>query len=70
MMGKKSELLVNLHCFSNYLKYLRNFEKRSKLTKNCDKIGVHLLNGELMQLLTLCPCLPSTCIQTEFRYLQ
>ena len=37
MMGessaKKFEFLVNLNHFS---KYLRNFEKRSKLTKNSD----------------------------------
>ena len=33
---KKSEFLVNLDHFSKYLKYLRNFEKRSKLTKNSD----------------------------------
>ena len=40
MMGessaKKSEFLVNLDRFSKYLKYLRNFEKWSKLTKNSD----------------------------------
>ena len=40
MMGEssafttQSEFLVNLNCFSKYLKYLRNLEKRSKLTKN------------------------------------
>ena len=34
--AKKSEFLVNLDRFSKYLKYLRNFEKRSKLTKNSD----------------------------------
>ena len=33
---KKSEFFVNLDYFSKYLKYLRNFEKRSKLTKNSD----------------------------------
>ena len=33
---KKFEFLVNLDYFSKYLKYLRNFEKRSKLTKNSD----------------------------------
>ena len=33
---KKFEFLVNLDQFSKYLKYLRNFEKRSKLTKNSD----------------------------------
>ena len=27
---------VHLDCFSKYLKYLRNFEERSKLTKNSD----------------------------------
>ena len=40
MMGapraKKSEFLVNLDRFSKYLKYLRNFERRSKLPKNSD----------------------------------
>jgi hypothetical protein len=34
--AKKSEFLVNLDHFSKYLKYLRNFEKWSKLTKNSD----------------------------------
>jgi hypothetical protein len=34
--AKKSEFLVNSDRFSKYLKYLRNFEKRSKLTKNSD----------------------------------
>ena len=33
MVGKKSECLVNLDRFSNFLKY---FEKQSKLTKNSD----------------------------------
>jgi hypothetical protein len=28
--AKKSEILVHLDHFSKYLKYLRNFEKRSK----------------------------------------
>jgi hypothetical protein len=32
--AKKFDLLVNLDRFSKYLKYLRNFEKQSKLTKN------------------------------------
>ena len=42
MMGesaKKSKFLVNLDRFSKYLKYLRNFEKRSKLTQNSDFFG-------------------------------
>jgi hypothetical protein len=34
--AKKSEFLLNSDLFSKYLKYLRNFEKRSKLTKNSD----------------------------------
>jgi hypothetical protein len=37
--AKKSEFLVNLDRFSKYLKYLRNFEKRFKLTKNSDFFG-------------------------------
>ena len=37
--AKKSEFLVNLDRFSKYLKYLRNFEKQSKLTKNFDFFG-------------------------------
>ena len=85
--AKKFEFLVYLDCFS---KYLRNFEKWSKWTKNSNffvsealhnslpsfwaklgysrikidhiadsllklqiKIGVHLINAELSQLLTL-----------------
>ena len=36
MMGESSEFLVNLDCFSKYLKYLRNFEKRSKLIKTSE----------------------------------
>ena len=40
---KNSEFLVNLDRFSKYLKYLRNFEKRFKLTKNSDffRCGKH-----------------------------
>ena len=34
--AKKYEFLVNFDAFSKYLKYLRNFEKRSKSTKNSD----------------------------------
>jgi hypothetical protein len=34
--AKKSKFLVDLDCFSKYLKYLRNFEKQSELTKNSD----------------------------------
>ena len=34
--AKKSEYLVHLDRFSKYLKYLRNFEERSKVTKNSD----------------------------------
>ena len=34
--AKKSEFLVHLDRFSKYLKYLINFEKQSKLTKNSD----------------------------------
>ena len=59
--AKKSEFLVHLDHFSKFLKY---FEKWSKCTKNLDffadsllnpqiKIGVHLINVELKQLLTL-----------------
>ena len=33
-MRKEIRVLVNLDHFSKYLKYLRNFEKRYKLTKN------------------------------------
>ena len=33
---KEIQVLVNLDPFSKYLKYLRNFEKQSKLTKNLD----------------------------------
>ena len=33
---RKEIFLVNLDRFSKYLKYLRNFEKRSKLTKNSE----------------------------------
>ena len=36
LKAKKSEFLVDLDCF---LKYLRNFEKQSKLTKNLDFFG-------------------------------
>ena len=36
----KFEFLVNLDCFSKYLKYLWNFEKRSKSTKNLDSLSV------------------------------
>ena len=36
---KKSEFLVNLDRFSKYLKYLRNFGKRFKLTKTSDFFG-------------------------------
>ena len=34
--AKISEFLVHLDRVSKYLKYLRNFEKRSKLTKSLD----------------------------------
>ena len=44
--GKKSEFWVHLDPFSKYLKYLRNFEKRSKLTKNSD----FLVHGECATL--------------------
>ena len=37
--AKKSEFLVYLDGFSKYLKYLRNFEKTSKLAKNSDFFG-------------------------------
>ena len=60
---KKFEFLVNLDYFLKYLKYLRNFElgcSQIKIDKKLislyslqSKIGVHLLNGELTQLLTL-----------------
>jgi hypothetical protein len=33
---KEIRVFGYLDCFSKYLKYLRNFEKRSKLTKNSD----------------------------------
>ena len=62
--AKKSEFLVHLDHFSKFLKYFKYFEKWSKCTKNSDffadsllnpqiKIGVHLINVELTQLLTL-----------------
>jgi hypothetical protein len=34
--AKKSEFLVDLDRFSKYLKYIRNFEKRFKWTRNSD----------------------------------
>ena len=34
--SKEIKFLAHLDHFSKYLKYLRNFEKRSKLTKNSD----------------------------------
>ena len=34
--SKETEFLVNMDHFSKYLKYLRNFEKQCKLTKNSD----------------------------------
>ena len=34
--AKKSQFWVHLDCFSKYLKYLRNFEKWFKWTKNSD----------------------------------
>ena len=56
--AKKSEFLVHLDRFSKYLKYLRN--SRIKIDHIADsllklqiKIGVHLINAELWQLLTL-----------------
>ena len=33
---KEIRVFGYLDCFSKYLEYLRNFEKRSKLTKNLD----------------------------------
>ena len=62
--AKKSEFLVHLDHFSKFLKYFKYFEKWFKCTKNSDffadsllnpqiKIGVHLINVELTQLLTL-----------------
>ena len=35
-LSKKSEFLVDLDCFSKFLKYFKYFEKRSKLTQNSD----------------------------------
>ena len=35
-MDKEVRVFVNLDHFSKYLKYLRNFEKQSKSTKNSD----------------------------------
>ena len=36
--AKKSEFLVYLDCSSKHLKYLRNFEKLSRWTKNSDSL--------------------------------